>query len=213
MRVGRLHVLTDASIQNRFDHVELAAMAVRGGADVIQYRRKDGSTREMIREARRIREITRRAGVSLIVNDRVDVALAADADGVHLGTEDFPIAIARRLLGPHRILGGAGGSAGEARESAASGADYLGCGPIHPTSTKADTGDATGYSLLREVAQVVRLPLIAIGGITGMNAAEALRAGAHGIAVVAAVCGSPEPEEATRALRKIVDDAASSRAR
>ncbi len=207
MRIGRLHVLTDTSIQSRFDHVQLATMAVRGGADVIQYRRKDGSTREMIREARRIREITRRAGISLIINDRIDVAMAADADGVHLGTEDFPIAIARRLLGPHRILGGAGGSIDEARMSAAAGADYLGCGPIHPTSTKSDAGEATGPSLLLEVGKAVRLPLIAIGGITEANAAVVLQAGAHGIAVVSAVCGSPEPEEAVRALRRIVDAA------
>jgi thiamine-phosphate pyrophosphorylase len=205
MRIGRLHVLTDASIQSRFDHVQLAAMAVRGGADVIQYRRKDGSTRELIREALRIREITRRARIPLIINDRVDVALATDADGVHLGTEDFPIAIARRLLGPHRILGGPGGSIGEAREGAGSGADYLGCGPIYATSTKPDAGNATGPTLLRDVAKIVEIPLIAIGGITHDNAAEVLQAGAHGIAVVSFVCASSEPEEATRALRRIID--------
>jgi thiamine-phosphate pyrophosphorylase len=205
MRIGRLHVLTDAAIQSRFDHVQLAAMAVRGGADVIQYRRKDGTTRELIREARMIREITRRAGISLIVNDRVDVALAADADGVHLGTEDFPISVARRLLGPHRILGGSGGSVSEVTESASSGADYLNCGPIYATSTKPDAGSPTGPSLLRAVAARVEVPLIAIGGITHSHVAEVLRGGAHGIAVIAAVCASADPEGATRELRAIID--------
>lgn len=205
MRIGRLHVLTDAAIQDRFDHVELAAMAIRGGADVIQYRRKTGSTREMIQEARRIREMTRRAGIPLIINDRVDVALAADADGVHLGTEDFPIRVARQILGPHRIIGGSGGSIEEATKDESSGADYLGCGPIYVTRTKPDAGIAAGLALMGEVSRVVGLPLIAIGGITSSNAHQVLQAGAHGIAVVAAVSASPDPEEATRELRRIID--------
>jgi thiamine-phosphate pyrophosphorylase len=205
MRIGRLHVLTDTAIQTRFDHVQLAEMAVRGGADAIQYRRKEGSTRSMIREALRIREITRRARVPLIINDRLDVALAADADGVHLGTEDFPIAVARRLLGPHRVIGGPGGSIEEARAGTAAGADYLGCGPIYETTTKPDAGRATGPTLIQEIARVVSVPLIAIGGITPQSAAEVLKAGAHGIAVVSAVCASANPEEATRALREILD--------
>jgi len=205
VRIGRLHVLTDTVIQERFDHAELAERAVRGGADTIQYRRKTGSTREMIREARRIREITRRAGIPLIVNDRVDVAIASDADGVHLGTGDFPIGLARRLLGPHRIIGGSGGSRDEAIADAEAGADYLGSGPVHATSTKPDAGPAAGPDLIRLVASTVPLPIIAIGGITAANVLHALAAGAHGVAVIAAVCASPDPEDATREIRAAID--------
>ena len=100
MKIGRLHILTDTTIQSRFDHVELAERAIRGGADVIQFRQKSGTTLEMIAAAKRVRVVCRRAGVPLIVNDRIDVAIAADADGVHLGRDDFPIRLARQLLGP-----------------------------------------------------------------------------------------------------------------
>jgi thiamine-phosphate pyrophosphorylase len=205
MRIGRLHIITDTVIQHRFDHFELAELAIRGGADTIQYRRKDGTTRTLIREARRIRGITRRAGIPLIVDDRVDVAIAADADGVHLGTDDFPISTARRLLGPHRLVGGSGGSVDEATADEEEGADYLGSGPVYGSSTKLDAGAAAGAALIERVRGAVRLPIIAIGGIDAMHVTEVLRAGAYGVAVISAVCASPEPEDATRQIRQIID--------
>jgi thiamine-phosphate pyrophosphorylase len=104
-RIGRLHGVTDTSLQDRFDQIELARRMISGGADVVQYRDKKATTRKMIDTARTIADMCRRKGVTFIVNDRVDVALAADADGVHLGQDDFPIPLARRLLGPQRILG------------------------------------------------------------------------------------------------------------
>jgi thiamine-phosphate pyrophosphorylase len=200
-----LHILTDTVIQTRFDHVELAERAIRGGADSIQYRRKSGSTAEMILEAKRVRAICKKAGVPLIVNDRIDVAIAADAEGVHLGRDDFPIRLARQLLGPHRIIGASAGSIEEARAGYEEGADYLGCGPIHTTGTKPDAGPAAGANLVRAIAGVVPIPLIAIGGITEADVDGLLDAGAHGVAVISAVCASPDPEEAARALRRRID--------
>lgn len=205
MKIGRLHILTDTTIQSRFDHVELAERAIRGGADVIQFRQKSGDTLSMIRIARRVRAVCRRAGVPMIVNDRVDVAIAADADGVHLGRDDFPIRLARQLLGPHRIIGGSSGSIEEARAGYEEGADYLGCGPIHATATKPDAGPAAGVELVRAVAAAVPVPLIAIGGVTVADVERLLAAGAHGIAVISAVCAAEDPEEATRALRSAID--------
>jgi thiamine-phosphate pyrophosphorylase len=207
VRIGRLHILTDTSIQSRFDSVELAELAIRGGADTIQFRRKSGSTREWILEARQVRAVCRRAGVPMIVNDRIDVAIAADADGVHLGRDDFPIRLARRLLGPHRIIGGSAGSIEEARDAYEEGADYLGCGPIHATATKPDAGPAAGAQLVMAIARVAPIPLIAIGGVTEAGVDLLLGAGAYGIAVVSAVCASPDPEGATRDLRRRIDAA------
>ena len=205
MRIGRLHILTDSAIQSRFGHVELAELAIRGGADMIQFRQKTGTTQELIAEAKRVRALCRRLGVPLIVNDRIDVAIAADADGVHLGRDDFPIRLARRILGPHRIIGGSAGSIEEAQAAYDEGADYLGCGPVHATATKPDAGPAAGVDLVSAIARAISLPVVAIGGITEADVEPLLRAGAHGIAVISAVCVSPDPEGATRALRSRID--------
>lgn len=143
-RVGALHVLTDTVLQSRHTHAELARMAVDGGADTVQYRQKSGNAREMIETARAMRDICAGSGVPLIVNDRVDVALASEADGVHLGQDDFPVALARNILGAGRIIGVSAGNLYEARQGIADGADYVGFGPIFPTGSKSDAGEAQG---------------------------------------------------------------------
>jgi thiamine-phosphate pyrophosphorylase len=206
-RVGRLHVLTDTTIQGRWSHAELAEAAIAGGADAIQYRQKTGTTREMIREALAVRDVCRRKGVPFLVNDRLDVALAVDADGLHLGRDDLAILVARRILGPHRILGGSAGSVEEARAGFREGADYLGCGPVYGTATKADAGRAAGAELIRAVRAAVDLPLLAIGGIAAAHLPALVAAGADGVAVVSAVCAAPDPQAATRALRVALDAA------
>lgn len=199
-RVGRVHVLTDVVLQARFSHLELARRALAGGADAVQLREKGGTTRELIGLAREMAALCRGAGAVFIVNDRVDVTLAAEADGVHLGQSDFPIAMARRLLGPHRIIGGSAATVEEARRCVEEGADYVGFGPVYPTGSKADAAPARGLALLREVAAAVPAPVVAIGGIGVGNAAEVVRAGAHGVAVISAVCCQEDPAEATRRL-------------
>lgn len=180
-------------------------MAIRGGADLIQFRDKVATTRAMIAAARPAREVCRRMRVPFLINDRVDVALAVDADGVHLGTDDLPIALARRLLGPHRLIGASAGSIDEAVAGWNQGADYLGCGPVFATATKSDAGPAAGTTLLAQIARAVPIPVVGIAGICSSNLEEVLLAGAHGAAVVSSVCAAPDPEQATRALRAIID--------
>lgn len=204
--IGMLHVLTDTVLQDRYSHTDLARLAVAGGADTIQYRQKTGTTREMIETAMAIQEICTDADIPLIVNDRVDVAIAAGADGVHLGQDDFPVRKARELLGSDRIIGVSGGSVEEAQQGIAGGADYVGFGPIYATGSKADAGFPQGLAGLSEIARVLSVPVIAIGGIDADTAAEVMRAGAHGIAVISAVCCQADPEGATRRLLERIGD-------
>ena len=201
-QIGRLHVLTDTLLQSRFSHLELAKMAIGGGADTIQFRQKVGATREMIEIVRQLKQLCKDSGVTLIVNDRLDVAIAADAHGVHLGQDDFPIPLARKLLGEGRIIGGSAATLEEAQKCLAEGADYIGFGPVYPTTSKADADPVTGIKLLKQAVEAIPLPIIAIGGISVENTPEIMRAGARGIAVISAVCCQEDPEQATRALRQ-----------
>ena len=206
-KIGALHVLTDTVLQTRHTHLELARMAVAGGADTVQYRQKSGSTREMIETARAMREVCAGSGVPLIVNDRVDVALAAEADGVHLGQDDFPVALARTLLGGGRVIGVSAGNPDEARRGIADGADYVGFGPVFPTGSKSDAGEAQGLEKLADFTRAVRAPVIAIGGIDADNADSVMRMGAHGVAVISAVCCQADPEAATLELNVLIEAA------
>ncbi|MBU4426803.1 MAG: thiamine phosphate synthase [Proteobacteria bacterium] len=199
-QIGKLHILTDTVLQSRFSHMEITRLAIAGGADTIQYRQKSGSTREMIEIARNMKRLCSEAGVMFIVNDRLDVAIAAEADGVHLGQDDFPIPMARGLLGEGRIIGGSAATLDEARKCLSEGADYVGFGPVYPTSSKDNAGPVSGIDILKQVVEVIPLPIIAIGGVSAENIPDVMRAGAHGIAVISAVCCQDDPEEATRAL-------------
>ncbi|MDZ7697179.1 MAG: thiamine phosphate synthase [Deltaproteobacteria bacterium] len=203
--IGRLHVLTDTMLQSRFSHVQLTKCVCAGRGDTIQFRQKTGSSREMIETARKMRAICDDKGVAFIVNDRVDVAMAAKAHGVHLGQDDFPIPMARELLGDACIIGGSAATLEEAYQCVSDGADYVGFGPVYLTGSKADAGPVSGMDILRRVVKEIPLPIIAIGGIDKGNAREVMEAGAHGIAVISSVCCQEDPEEATRHLRKILE--------
>lgn len=198
--IGRLHVLTDTELQSRFTHVELTQMAIQGRADTIQFRQKVGATRKMIEICREMRRMCENAHVTFIVNDRVDVAIASEAHGVHLGQDDFPIPLARQLLGETRIIGGSAVTLEEAQHCVSEGADYIGFGPVYPTTSKNDAGPVTGIALLEEVVKAVSIPIIAIGGVTAENTPEVIRAGARGIAVISAVCCQDNPEQSAREL-------------
>lgn len=200
--VGKLHVLTDTVLQSRLLHTDLARMAIKGGADTIQLRQKSGSTRQMIATARKLRGLCQEARVPFIVNDRVDVAIASGADGVHLGQEDFPIPLARRLMGTDALIGGSAVSLEDAEKCLADGADYIGFGPVYPTSSKPDASSPAGIEMMRDIIQKIPIPIIAIGGIHEYNVAEVLKAGAFGIAVISAVCCHENPELAVRALSR-----------
>ncbi|MBD3337436.1 MAG: thiamine phosphate synthase [Candidatus Eisenbacteria bacterium] len=202
--IGRLHAITDTILQQRFDHLELAQRLIDGGADVIQYREKAASCREMIAAATAIQAACRKSGVAFIVNDRVDVALAADADGVHLGLDDFPVALARRILGPDRIIGASVDTAEEGRAAWKAGADYVGYGPIYGTGTKSDTGPVVGVDGLARHVQGSPLPVVAIGGCSAANIEPVLQAGARGVAVISALCRAPDPTAATREIADLI---------
>jgi thiamine-phosphate pyrophosphorylase len=198
-----LHVLTDREWSLGRDTLTVASAALDGGATVIQLRDKKATTRALVEEGLALCALTRKRGALLIVNDRIDVALAIEADGAHVGQDDdMPVALARKLLGPDRILGVSAGNLQEAQIAVDSGADYLGVGPIYATHTKADAGEPIGLSLLTELASRYSTPLIAIGSIKADNAANVLRAGAQGIAVIRAVVGAEDIIAATRALRE-----------
>jgi thiamine-phosphate pyrophosphorylase len=179
-------------------------MAISGGADTIQFRVKKGATKEIIETAGQMRKICSKAGVTFIVNDRIDIALAVDADGVHLGQDDFPVPIARKLLGKDKIIGGSAGTIEEARKCFLEKVDYIGFGPIYGTTSKEDAGPACGIGIMGRALKEIPLPFIAIGGLDVENIPGVIRAGAQGIAVISAVCCREDPEEATRILGKVL---------
>jgi thiamine-phosphate pyrophosphorylase len=188
--------------------LEATEAAIRGGATAVQVRWKDGSARDVLDLCRRLRESTHSRGVLLLVNDRVDIALAAGADGAHLGADDLPLAAARGIVPPGFILGQSVDTAEEARSAERAGASYIGLGPVFPTSSKSDTGGVVGEIGVAEVRASVRIPLVGIGGIDARRAPDVLRSGADGVAVIGAVMHAEDPESATRDLLRVIATAA-----
>ena len=197
-----LYLVTDRRLSLGRSTVEVVAAAVSGGVTCVQLREKHCSTREFLEEARRVRELLVGTGVPLIINDRLDVALAVAADGVHLGQNDMHISDARRLVGERLVIGISAESVADAIRAEAEGADYIGVSPVFTTPTKMDTAPPLGLEGLREIRRAVSLPLVAIGSIRHDNAAEVLRAGADGLAVVSAIVSAPCPRTAAAALRQ-----------
>ncbi len=174
---------------------------LEGGARIIQLRAKEIAANEFLKLAREIRDLTRATGSLFIVNDRVDIALAARADGVHLGQEDLPLYIARRLMGRGKIIGISTHDLAQAREAEQGGADYIGFGPIFGTATK-DTGySARGLAMLKEIRQAVGIPIVAIGGINEANVTQVWEAGADSAAIISDLMGA---EDVARKVRRIL---------
>ena len=203
----RVYVIADASGDRGRSHLEIAEAAIRGGATAIQLRMKDEPARLMVETARRLATLCQTAGVTFIVNDRVDVAMIVEADGVHVGQDDLPAEDVRRLLGRGVLLGVSAATVQEARAAERAGADYLGVGAIYATATKADAGAPVGLARIRELRRAVGLPLVAIGGISADNAAQVIAAGAQGVAVVSAVTLAEDMAAAARQIRREVDGA------
>lgn len=195
-----VYLITDTMNQQRFSHAELAEMGVRAGVQMIQYRDKKATPRQALEEIRMISEITSGTDTVFIVNDRPDLAMAGDADGVHLGQDDLPIPAAREVMGASLIIGGSSSTVEEAKQVERDGADYVAFGHIFETGTKQKGYPPRGLEVLQEVAKEVTIPLVAIGGITLENAPRVLEAGADIIAVSSAICGAGNPEKATREL-------------
>jgi thiamine-phosphate pyrophosphorylase len=208
-----VYLVTDAALCSVAGVLATVEAAVAGGATLVQLRDPLASTRALVAEARALVALLRPRGVPLIVNDRVDVALAADADGVHLGQDDMALRDARALLGPDRIIGL---SVGTPEQFAASrdelaAVDYLGTGPVRVTATKADAGDAIGLGGFAAVRALSPLPVVAIGGLDAALSAEVVAAGGAGAAVVSAVCGTDDPRAAAARIAAAVAAARRSR--
>lgn len=208
-----LYLVTDRDLSRGRPLEEVVLQAVQGGADMVQLREKTASTRFFIQEALRIKELLAPYGVPLIINDRVDVALAVEADGVHVGQQDMPYPLARKLLGPKAIIGLSVETMEQVLEAEAYDVAYLGVSPIFATPTKPDTKGEWGLEGLAKVRRVSRHRLVAIGGLNASNAAEVIRAGADTIAVVSAICAAPDPRQAAAELRRVIDAALQERQR
>jgi len=202
-----LYVITDAGPTPGRSHADIARAALAGGADAVQLRDKSATAQNLCLLVTEIQPIARKFGAVLLVNDRVDVALVAGADGAHVGQEDLPAREARRLLPPPSVLGVSAGTVEEAKKAARAGADYIGVGPVFPTPTKPDAGEPIGVEGLARVARAVEVPVVAIGGITLENVTAVIEAGASGAAVVSAVVSAQDMAQAARALKGRIAEA------
>ncbi|MDD4341091.1 MAG: thiamine phosphate synthase [Kiritimatiellae bacterium] len=199
-----LYLVTDRALARGRALVDVVRGAVAGGVTCVQLREKTCGTRDFIEEARAVRAVLQGTGVALIINDRVDVALAAQADGVHLGQHDMRLADARRVAPKEWIIGVSAESVEDAVRAERGGADYVGASPVFATPTKTDTALPLGLDGLSALCNAVSIPVVAIGGIHAGNAAEVMGAGPAGLAVVSALVAAPNPRAAAADLRRVM---------
>jgi thiamine-phosphate pyrophosphorylase len=202
-----LYLVTDRGLARGRTTLEIIKAAVYGGTTIVQLREKDCSTQDFIEQALTIKKFLNARGIPLIINDRVDVAQAIAADGVHLGQTDMPLEIAKSILGDSMIIGISAESLEDAIEADKGAADYLGVSPIYATPTKTDTAPPLGLKGLRKIRKAVKLPLVGIGGLNRDNAAEVIRNGADGVAVVSAIVAADDPEAAAKELKHVIEEA------
>ncbi len=202
LRALDFYLVTDSGL-SRAGTVSDVARALEAGCGIVQYREKAMETREMVEEAREIKRLCEGHAIFL-VNDRIDVALAVDADGVHIGQDDMPFGIARELLGPGKIIGLTTHDIAESVEAERIGADYIGLSPIFATGTKKDAGEACGVGMIGRVREAVSLPITVIGGINGANIGEVIEAGADNAVAISAVLCAEDVEKAVEELTDII---------
>jgi thiamine-phosphate pyrophosphorylase len=202
-----LFVITDPDSARGRSHLEIARAALEGGADAVQLRDKSAPALNLCRWAMEIQPLARKFGALFVVNDRVDVALVAGADGAHVGPADLPVREARRLLPRPSILGASAGDPALARRAEKAGADYLGAGPVFPTRTKPDGRPALGIEGLAAIVRAVSIPVVGIGGIDHDNVSGVIAAGAAGAAVISAVAAAEDMAAAARALKRRIVEA------
>ncbi|MCI0405115.1 MAG: thiamine phosphate synthase [candidate division Zixibacteria bacterium] len=198
----RLCLVTDRQFLGERSLVDIVAQAIRGGVDMVQLREKNLDARTWLDLAREVAQLCRKSKVFFIVNDRVDIAAASGADGVHLGQEDFPVALARKILGNQKIIGKSTHSLEQAKEAIKEKVDYVAVGPVFWTQTK-KIDRPVGTELVAQVRKLTRKPILAIGGIQPENAAAVIAAGATGVAVVSALMAAPDAAEAASRLKKV----------
>ena len=202
-----LYLVTDSDLSRGRSLLDVVRAAVEGGVTCVQVREKTVSARDYLERLSAVRALLRERGVPLFVNDRVDIALAVEADGIHLGQTDMPLVLAKRIAGDRLIIGVSCEDPQDAIDAERGGADYVSVSPVFATPTKADTAPALGLDGVRAIRAAVRLPVVTIGGINKTNAADVIRAGADGICVVSAIVAAPDPCAAAASLRRIVEKA------
>lgn len=198
-----LYLVTDRGLC-KGDFLETINQAVKGGVTIVQLREKDCSTRDFIELAKQVKEILKPYNVPLIINDRIDVAMAIDAEGVHLGQSDMPHLIARELLGSHKIIGISVENLEEAKECNKIDADYIAISPIFSTPTKGDTAPEFGLQGAKDVVEITEHKVVAIGGINTSNLKDVMQTGIDGVAVVSAIVSSDNPQEASNELASLI---------
>lgn len=200
-----LYLCTDRDLMTTDTIEEAVELAIKGGATIVQLREKNSSGKDFFEIASSVKEVTDAYEVPLIINDRVDIALAVDADGVHLGQKDIPAAVAREILGPNKIIGVSAYNAELALQAQKDGADYIGVGDVFGTSTKADTHHVTLEELVK-IRETVKIPMVAIGGVNHGNVERLKGTGIDGVAVISAVLGAKNITEAAEEMRNLLDE-------
>lgn len=201
----RLYLVTDRKQPAPGTFEKVVEEALKGGVTLVQLREKEGDTGLLYERAVKLKQITKAYHVPLIIDDRIDIMMAADADGVHLGQSDMPAALARKLIGSDKIMGVSAGTLEEAVKAEKEGADYLGVGAMFPTATKKDA-DITTPETLRKIMDTVHIPVVTIGGMNEKTIPLFKGYGLSGFAVVSAIMASREPEKAAKKLKRIIDD-------
>ncbi|MBD2864412.1 thiamine phosphate synthase [Paenibacillus oceani] len=209
MKPFKLYAITGEEFHPGKPMIEVMEEAIKGGCDIIQLRDKKSPRREVLAKAKALRELTLRYGVTFIVNDYIDIALAVDADGIHLGQDDLPLADARKIVGG-KIIGISTHAIEEARQAERDGADYIGVGPIFPTKSKEDVVAPVTTSYVRQVAAEIAIPFVAIGGIKLHNVDQVLGAGARRICAISEIVGSPDIQGTCRSFLDKINSAAAS---
>ena len=197
-----VYLVTDRRYKTDEEFLNIIEEAIKGGTTVVQLREKTASTKEFYDLALRVKEITSRYGVPLLINDRIDIALAIDSEGVHIGQDDMPADIAREIIGEDKILGVSASTVEEAKKAENDSADYIGSGAVFPTATK-DDADSVSKEELKEIVDSIDIPVVAIGGITLENANTLKDTGIAGFSVVSAIMSAKDPKEASQKLKEI----------
>jgi thiamine-phosphate pyrophosphorylase len=201
-----LYLITDRCQTQGRPLVDVVRAALDGGIKVVQLREKDLVSREVYRLALELRELTCEYGSKLFINDRIDIAMAVGADGVHLGVGSIPVVEARKLAGPNLLIGYSSHSTAEARRAEAEGADFVTFGPVYQTASKLSYGAPLGVTALKDVCQTLSIPVFALGGVNPANVAEVLSCGAAGIALISAIIGAADPKNETASLLKMIEE-------
>lgn len=197
-----VYLVTDHRDKTDEEFLNIIEEAIKGGTSIVQLREKTASTKDFYKLALKVKEITSKYDVPLLINDRIDIALAIDSDGVHIGQDDMPADIAREIIGDDKILGVSASTVEEAKKAQMDGADYIGSGAVFPTSTK-DDADSVSKPQLKEIVDSIDIPVVAIGGITLENANTLKDTGIAGFSVVSAIMSADDPKEASKKLKEI----------